>query len=275
MNSKRFLLATGVVLIALVSALLINGSGSDSASNPLTSSSRDPDGLSSKPDREEPDVPEGCEIKQWNSVEDFDVNLVQFKTVFWDPRDTISLRKLIRESELVAGAKVLEIGCGSGLLGLCCLKSGASQVIVTDVNQAAIANTNFNAQWLGFETGIEARLVSLADTGAFSVIKPDEKFDLIISNPPWVNQDPKSIDEFALFDENFSLMRSLFDGMEERLNPGGRVWLAYGCVDAIKMIRSLAEIYGFEYKVLDDRNLDDLPEEFLPGMLVEVRMKTK
>ena len=70
-------------------------------------------------------------------------------------------------------------------------------------------------------------------------------------------------------------MRSLFDGMEERLNPGGRVWLAYGCVDAIKMIRSLAEIYGFEYKVLDDRNLDDLPEEFLPGMLVEVRMKTK
>lgn len=272
MNSKRFLLATGVVLIALISALFINGSGTDATPNPMTSNAEEK--LSStRGGREEPDVPEGCKIKQWNSVEDFDVNLAQFETVFWDPRDTISLRKLIRQSDLVADAKVLEIGCGSGLLGLCCLKSGASQVIVTDVNQAAVANTNYNAQWLGLQAGIETRLVPLDDSGAFAVIKPDEKFDLIISNPPWVNQDPKSIDEFALYDKNFKLMRSLFDGMKERLNPGGRVWLAYGCVDAIRTMAILADDHGFDFKVLDDRNLDDLPEEFLPGMLVEVKLK--
>ena len=35
----------------------------------------------------------------------------------------------------------------------------------------------------------------------------------------------------------------------------------------------LADDHGFDFKVLDDRNLDDLPEEFLPGMLVEVKLK--
>ena len=133
-------------------------------------------------------------------VDDFDLNLVQFDSVFWDPQDTISLRKLIRDSGLVKDKTVLEIGCGSGLLGLCCLKSGASNVAATDVNQSAVANAKYNAKWLGLEKGFDVRLVPIDDSGAYTVLEPDEKFDLIISNPPWVNRKPTTIDEFALYD---------------------------------------------------------------------------
>jgi methylase of polypeptide subunit release factors len=215
-------------------------------------------------------IPTGQVLNGWRTVEDFDLKFAQFETVFWDPRDTISLRDLIRHSDLVAGSTVMEIGCGTGLLGLCCIKAGAEKLVVTDVNPNAIANTRFNAARLGYQNQIETRLVSLDDLSAYSRLKQDEKFDLIISNPPWVNQKPDSIDEYALYDENFKLIESLLDDVKEHLQPGGRVWLAYGCVDAIQTIEKLAQERGLAYTILDDRELSELTEEFLPGMLIEI-----
>ena len=216
-------------------------------------------------------APQPPPIKHFGAVEDFDVNLAVFETVFWDSRDTDSLRKLIRESDLVDGKRVLEIGTGSGLLALCCLQAGADAVVATDVNPAAIANANYNAKSLGLDDRFDARLVSLDNSSAFAVIEADEKFDVIVSNPPWVNQKPQTIDEYALYDANFDLMKSLFAGLQDHLNPDGRVFLAYGWVDAIKTMEQLAKEHQFQFTIRDTRKLEDLPEEFLPGMMVEIK----
>ncbi|MCA9000119.1 MAG: hypothetical protein KDA80_24185, partial [Planctomycetaceae bacterium] len=146
-------------------------------------------------------------------------------------------------------------------------------VVATDVNPQAVANARFNASRLEFIGRLDVRQVPLDKSGAFSVIKDGETFDLIISNPPWVNQAPESIDEYALYDANFDLMRSLFEGIDDHLNPGGTVLLAYGCVDAIRTLERFAEEFGYEFLKRDDRELDGLPEEFLPGMLIEIRPK--
>ena len=219
--------------------------------------------------RDNLDVPK---IKSWHAVQDFEENLAVFESVFWDPRDTESLRKLIREEEIAANARVLEIGTGSGLLALCSLAAGAKHVVATDVNPAAVKNAAFNANQLKIADHLDVRLVPLSDASAFSVIAPDEKFDLIISNPPWVNRKPASIAEYALYDANFALMKSLLDGLGDHLNPGGRVLLAYGCVDAIKTLEKLANEHEFDFIIRDTRDLDRLPEEFLPGMMVEIGM---
>ena len=206
------------------------------------------------------------------TAEDFDQNLAVLETVFWDARDTDSLRKLIREDKIAEWKSVFEIGTGSGFLSLCCLKHGASSVVATDVNEAAVANARFNGERLKLDENLEVRLVDLDDCAAFAVIKDDEKFDLIISNPPWVDREPRTIDEYALYDANFDLMKSLFKGLPKHLNPGGRVLLVYGCVDAIKTMKKLAKEHKYEITILDDRDLDELPEEFLPGMLVEIKL---
>lgn len=216
--------------------------------------------------------PSDPRIKDWKSVEDFEQNLAVFETVFWDPRDTTSLRELIRQPGVIAGKDVLEIGTGSGLLALCCIRAGAKKVVATDVNTAAIANAIYNAEHLELADRLEARLVQLDESSAFSVIKPEEKFELIVSNPPWVNREPQSIDEYALYDANFELMKSLFEGLRDHLKPGGRVLLAYGCVDAIRTLEKLASEHEFGFIIRDTRNLADLPEEFLPGMLVEIQV---
>jgi predicted RNA methylase len=211
-----------------------------------------------------------AELEAYRWVEDLPRDLAQFKTVFWDPRDTESLRQLIRETALVRGKTILEIGAGTGLLSLCCLRAGAARVIATDVNPAAIANTEYNANTLDLADRLETRLVPLDRAEAYSVIRPAERFDLIISNPPWENQTPGRINDYALYDEGFRLMRSLLAGLAGHLKPGGRAFLAYGCVDAIHTLQRLAPEFDLTIRTHDDRTLNDLPEVFLPGMLLEV-----
>ncbi|MEZ6065967.1 MAG: class I SAM-dependent methyltransferase [Planctomycetaceae bacterium] len=213
-------------------------------------------------------------IDSWQSVEDFDRPLAQMETVFWEPADTTSLRELIREQSLCSGKSVLEIGCGTGLLSLCALKYGASAAVATDINPAALACATFNAGELGLADRLEVRQVPLDQPAAFSVIGPNERFDLILSNPPWEDQQPDRIDDYALYDPGFGLMQSLLAGLVDHLEPGGRVYLAYGHRRAIEAILRLAPEHGLQVQVLDDREVSSLPDNFLPGMLLELTPAT-
>lgn len=221
------------------------------------------------PDREDQAEPKFHSL-QWRIVDDLPGPLAQYNTVFWEPRDTDSLRRKILDGDLVREKQVLEIGTGTGLIAICCLKAGAEKVVATDVNPLAVANAQHNAERFGVLDGLDARLVPLDRPTAFSVIAPDEKFDLIISNPPWENDRPQTIDDYALYDPNFRLLHSLLKEGHQHLTPGGRMWLAYGCVEAIQIILDTAPKLGWQVKVLDERPLPDLPPVFLPGMLLEV-----
>lgn len=210
------------------------------------------------------------QIVETYRIDDFTKKLVKFETVFWEPRDTISLRKLIWRNPDFQGKDILEIGTGTGLLSLYCLNAGAKRVVATDVNPAAVANAAYNAQHLGVGDRFEVRQVPQDKKEAYSVIDPQERFDYIISNPPWENQRPESIDEYALYDEGFELLRSLIAGLRDHLKPNGKAYLAFGCVEAIRHAEELASQFNLRFRILDDRSLESLPEVFLPGMLLEI-----
>jgi len=205
-----------------------------------------------------------------HSVEDFPQRLTRYEGVFWEPRDTSILRRLIRKGDVFKDKTVLEIGTGTGLLSLCCLQAGARRVVATDINPAALANAEYNARLLGLGKRLETRLVSRKRPGAFSVVAPSEKFHYIISNPPWEDRKPRTIEEYGLCDENYDLLRSLLRGLETHLEPGGRVYLVYGCVEAIRYAQRLAPLHSLHLRLLDDRKLEELPDVFLPGILLEV-----
>ena len=215
------------------------------------------------------------DIKVWGSVEGLPENIAVFRTVFWEPHDTISLRALLRTSPLVDGKTVLEIGTGSGLVALCYLQAGARKVVATDINPMAVANARYNARLLDLNERLEVRLVSETEPGAYVVVGDTERFDVIISNPPWEDATPNTIGEYALYDSDFSLMRSILAGLRDHLKPGGKALLAYGCVAAIKAIEQNCTEYDLAVEILDDRDLDLLPEVFLPGMLLSVSPKDR
>ncbi len=213
------------------------------------------------------------EVYQRVSTREFDDReLLQFESVFWEPDDSISLRELIREDRIAAGRTVLEIGTGTGLIALVCLHYGAKQVLATDINPAAVANARYNAAMLNLESGFEVRQVDPRQPEAFSVIKPGERFDLIVSNPPWEDGPVSRPADRAFYDPKFVLMDSLLDGLPSHLNPGGRCLLAYGHKPAIARLLERADTLGYQTAILDDRNLEELPADFLPGMLIEIRL---
>jgi methylase of polypeptide subunit release factors len=204
-------------------------------------------------------------------VEDFDQHFAVFEHVFWDPRDTTTTRKYLREEDL-SGKRVMEIGTGSGLLALCALKAGAASVLATDINPHAVANARYNAERFGFADRLELRQVSEAQSGAFVVLEPGERFDLILSNPPWEDAKPNRIEDYALYDPGWRLLESLLDGLPDRLHPGGRVLLAYGTRSGVLAVLQAAGDRGLAVTILEGGDPAELPDEFLPAVNLEIRL---
>ncbi|MEM2878023.1 MAG: class I SAM-dependent methyltransferase [Candidatus Hadarchaeales archaeon] len=87
--------------------------------------------------------------------------------------------------EISPGEEVLEIGTGCGFLAIIAAKRGA-RVVATDINQAAIQCSRENAAMHGVEKNVDLRLGDLFDPVL------EERFDLIIFNPPYL---PSTLEE--------------------------------------------------------------------------------
>jgi ribosomal protein L11 methyltransferase len=85
----------------------------------------------------------------------------------------IGLERLADTGRLVS-ASVLDVGCGSGILGITAARFGASRVVGLDVDPIAIEATLANARRNRLRRRIEARLGSLPTPGG--------PFDVVLAN---------------------------------------------------------------------------------------------
>ncbi len=216
----------------------------------------------------EPDAPD---ILTWHHVEDFPAAIAQMETVFWEPDDTSSLRSWIKQSDRLKNASVLEIGCGTGLVSIACALLGARSVVASDINPAAVTNATYNAELCKVSQRLKVRQVNAAHPGPFEVIAADEKFDFIISNPPWEDAPVDSPAAYAFYDPGFKLLEGILTESKKHLQAGGQVMLAYGAKRAIQRIQELGPQLGWQVTIHDTRDLESLPEVFLPGMLLELK----
>lgn len=75
------------------------------------------------------------------------------------------------------GKRVLDCGCGTGILGICALKFGAAEAVGYDIDEWSVENTRHNAELNGVGEGIQ---VFEGDSKVLSHI--DGVFDIVVAN---------------------------------------------------------------------------------------------
>jgi ribosomal protein L11 methyltransferase len=93
--------------------------------------------------------------------------------------------------------RVLDVGCGSGILTLAALRLGAASALAIDIDPQAVEATLHNARLNGLSQGLEANLTPLQEIS--------EPFALVLAN--LTAQD----------------LRELAEPLAERLAPGGEL----------------------------------------------------
>lgn len=145
---------------------------------------------------------------------------------------------------------ILEIGCGTGCISCALahkLKDKDIEILSTDISLEAIevALENINKQDL-------VRKIIFRKSDIYSKIRDIERFDLIISNPPYIpiqekenlqNEVKNFEPELALFapdKEGIIFYQKIIDGAPEFLKEGGAVAFELG-INQSKLVKMLLE----------------------------------
>ncbi|MDE2805182.1 MAG: peptide chain release factor N(5)-glutamine methyltransferase [Gemmatimonadota bacterium] len=151
----------------------------------------------------------------------------------------------------------LDVGTGSGAIALALAAEGiARSVFATDVSTAALDAARQNAIAAGVD-GVEFRGGHLL--GPFE----GRTFDLVLSNPPylaeadWLATEPE-IHEWeprlamVATESGLGVIRSLIDGLDGFLRPGGWIGLEVGCEQATPVAALMEACPGFEVVQVHD-----------------------
>jgi len=163
------------------------------------------------------------------------------------PQFFYSSRILIEELRRIdlAGRQVLDMGTGSGILALAAARRGAT-VLAVDVNPAAAKAASANAE----ANGLAGR-VSVRTSDLFAGVG-DEKFDVIVWNPPFYPKPPLHPAR-AAWDagDSYEVIRRFAASAASHLHRGGKCILIFSSDMDIPMIIGMFTLHGFRTSTLN------------------------
>ena len=147
--------------------------------------------------------------------------------------------------------RILDLGTGSGAIAVTlALELPGARVLATDRSPGALATAQANARRLGVQG------VTLRAGDWWTAVEPHERFDLVLSNPPYIRQDDTHLAEGdlrfepreALTDgaDGLQALRVIAAGAIARLVPGGLVLVEHGW-DQAEPVRGLLAAAGLDH----------------------------
>jgi release factor glutamine methyltransferase len=177
------------------------------------------------------------------------VRLVTLPGVFRPISDSRMLAEALRRETLPAGARVLDLCTGSGLLALTAALRGVRDVTAIDVSRRALLTVRLNARL----NGVRVRTLR----GSLFEPVPGEQFDAIVANPPYV---PAAADElprrglrraWEAGADGRALLDRILAEAPAHLRPGGRLLVVHSSILGFDATGRALEQAGLVFDVAD------------------------
>ena len=150
---------------------------------------------------------------------------------------------------------VLDLCCGSGAIAVSLSdEHQGARVVATDITPEAVARTADNAERNKVEARVEARQGDL-----FAALAADERFDAIVSNPPYVrhgdiaglDEDVRDFEPHLALDggeDGLDFYRAIAAEAGGWLKDGGRLFLEVGAgqAEAVAQLLAASQWQGVE-----------------------------
>lgn len=177
------------------------------------------------------------------------------------PRPETELLVELALARLPKGGSVVDLGTGSGAIALAIAKERPDAVVVAlDASDAALEVARGNAVRLGLDRVVFKQSDWYAGLGG-------QRFDLLVSNPPYIESSDHHLDEGDLRFEPIKALASGVDGLDDirriaheaplHLHAGGSLLVEHGWNQGVAVRQVLAGsglLHGFTAPDLEQRD---------------------
>lgn len=126
-------------------------------------------------------------------------------------------------------ARVLDMGCGTGILAILAKKLDAAEVVAIDIDQWSVDNSRENCQQNGYPD-IHLKL------GDVDVISSESTFDIILANI------------------NKNVLKAHLPHYSAKLKTGGKLFLSGFFTTDVEELKSVSEKNGLRFVLTDNEN---------------------
>lgn len=151
------------------------------------------------------------------------------------------------DSQDLDGKKLLDLGCGSGMISIYSRRRGAI-VTAVDLNTKAVQNTIENCMRNNVE-------ISVFASDLFSRI-PRTLFEWIVINPPYYPADPRNEEENAwTCGQNHEYFEGLFHQLGSYVSSESKILMVLSDVCDLKTIFRIAASNNFRFEKISEKRV--------------------
>jgi methylase of polypeptide subunit release factors len=149
---------------------------------------------------------------------------------------------LAKNLAVMPGERVLDMGTGSGALGLLAARMGA-KVVATDLSEQATVCARANAQAQEFGKYVDVRQGNL-----FHSLADSETFSLVLFNLPFMEGTASDLLQLAMYDAGWRTLKGFFSGLRRHLSPEGRALVAFSNCGDVRLLHEHCKLNHFQIK---------------------------